>query len=432
MAEAILLDQISKRFIIRHQRSRSFQQVMINFWRRSSDRQEFWALRDVSLSIAPGDSLGIIGENGSGKSTLLKLISRILEPTSGRLRVNGRVAALLEIGAGFHPDLTGRENVFLNGSVLGFSRRQLQACFDDIAEFSELGDFLDTPIRHYSSGMHMRLGFAVAVNLDPDILLLDEVLAVGDEHFQQKCFDRMNRLLREGRTMVLVSHDLGAVSRLCRQAVWLHEGRIRLYGPSPEVVDAYLTETTQREQWQRWIEAEQKAKVRSSRTGAVPGEDCPAPTADVPIRLTGLRFLDPDGRETTRFRTGERFLLRLSYQAPKPVEDPVFGIAIYTPTGVQITGPNTGKCGYDIERVEGEGEIDYIVDSLPLAPGAYVVAAAVHDRQQQHIYDYHEHMGFFTVLPKGAAGEAMLEIPARWEHRPAPALAGSAVGPAAP
>lgn len=425
MADVIVLDHVSKRFIIHHQRSRSFQQVLINSLRRNGGRQEFWALRDVSLAVGQGETLGLIGENGSGKSTVLKLIARILEPTSGKLTVSGRVAALLEIGAGFHPDLTGRENIFLNGSVLGFSRRYLQSRYDDIVEFAELGDFLDTPIKHYSSGMHMRLGFAVAVNLDPDVLLLDEVLAVGDEHFQHKCFEKMAHLQSEGRTMVLVSHDLGAVSRMCQKALWLDDGRIRACGPSAEVVDAYLADTAWREQRQRWLESHRRAEgTRSSSLGAIPSTASASPAVTGDVALTDLRFLDGQGQETSSFQTGQRFVIRLCYQARKLVEDPVFGIAIHTPTGVEISGPNTARGGYDIDCVEGEGEVDFVGDSLPLLPGTYVVSAAVHNRSQTCMYDYRERMKFFTVVPRVGEAPGMFDLAARWEHRSREKLAG--------
>ena len=225
----VQVENVSKRFILHHERPHSFKELVINlFGRNSRRREEFWALRDISFELSEGEMLGIIGPNGAGKSTVLKLISRILEPTIGHIRVNGRVSALLELGAGFHPDLTGRENIYLNGSLLGFSKKEMARLSDDIVAFSELERFIDTPVKHYSSGMYMRLGFAIAINVQPDILLIDEVLAVGDQAFQKKCLDKIKEFKERGIPVIFVSHNLEAVAKLCTKAIWLEEGLIAL------------------------------------------------------------------------------------------------------------------------------------------------------------------------------------------------------------
>ena len=255
--KVIKFSHVSKRFILHHERPRSFQEMVVNLFglRNPSRRgvamprpakEEFWALRDVNFSIYAGEAVGIIGENGSGKSTSLKLVSKILEPTSGSVSVRGKVSALLELGTGFHPDLTGRENIFLNGSLLGISRKEMTKRYGNIVDFSELSEFIDTPIKHYSSGMVMRLAFGVAINVDPDILLTDEVLAVGDEAFQRKCLDYVAELRRGGVTIVFVSHALDAVRSLCKRAIWLDHGRVVADGPSGEVIDRYLTYENER------------------------------------------------------------------------------------------------------------------------------------------------------------------------------------------
>lgn len=260
----VLFQEVSKRFILRHERARSFQEAFINIWnRRNRSREEFWALRDVSFELEEGGTLGIIGENGSGKSTALKLITRIIEPTRGAIKVQGKVAALLELGAGFHHDLTGRENIFLNGSILGMTGKEMRARFPGIVEFSELERFIDTPIKHYSSGMYARLGFAVAISVDPDILVIDEVLAVGDEAFQRKCLDKIREIKDAGKSIILVSHNLQMVRDLCAQAVWLDGGLERARGPSHEVVDQYL-------EW-----ANRKDKARLEGTHAKAPEESP-------------------------------------------------------------------------------------------------------------------------------------------------------------
>src|SRR5262245_10267516 len=220
---SVRFENVSKRFGIRHERARSFQDLLISGFRRGETSEEFWALRDVSFVAEPGASLGIIGPNGSGKSTLLKLLTRILTPTSGRITVDGRVSALLELGAGFHPELSGRDNVFLNASILGLPRREVAARFDAIVRFAGLERFIDIPVKHYSSGMYARLGFAVAINVDPDILLIDEVLSVGDERFQERCLEAIRRFHQAGKTLILVSHDVGSIQNICTDCMWLEE-----------------------------------------------------------------------------------------------------------------------------------------------------------------------------------------------------------------
>jgi ABC-type polysaccharide/polyol phosphate transport system ATPase subunit len=226
--EAIQFDHVSKKFILHRERPRSLQELAVNLFRRNNNsHEEFWALQDVSFTVEQGETLGLIGPNGAGKSTALKLISRIIEPTSGQIEVNGQVGALLELGAGFHPDLTGRENIYLNGSILGLSRAQIRRKLDAIIAFAELERFIDVPVKHYSSGMYVRLGFSVAVHTDPEVLLVDEVLAVGDQNFQHKCLERIMEMQRQGITICFVSHGLGEVRRLCSRAVWLDDGMVQ-------------------------------------------------------------------------------------------------------------------------------------------------------------------------------------------------------------
>ena len=241
MSAAVSFDDVSKRFVLRHERAYTVLESVIGLvkpTRRSTE--EFWALREVSFEIVAGETFGIIGPNGAGKSTVLKLMARILEPTSGEVTVRGRISPLLELGAGFHPELTGRENVYLNAALFGVSQAEVQDRYDEIVEFSELKDFIDAPLKHYSSGMYMRLGFAVAANIIPDILLVDEVLAVGDEAFQRKCLRKIEEFRREGRTIVFVSHDLDTVRRICHRALWLDQGLVQAVGSTDSVIDSYL------------------------------------------------------------------------------------------------------------------------------------------------------------------------------------------------
>jgi ABC-2 type transport system ATP-binding protein len=235
--QAVEITDLSKKFRIYHDKANNLKERAI-FWNRNK-ADDFWALRDINLSISKGTTVGLIGRNGSGKSTLLKIISRILYPTDGQVRVNGRVSTLLELGAGFHPDYTGRENIFLNASILGFSRKDIKEQLDDIIAFADLGDFIDNPVRNYSTGMYMRLGFSVAVHVKPDILLVDEVLAVGDLAFQDKCMQKIKEMQQRGVTIIFVSHAPKQVEKLCDHAVWLDSGEVRMQGPAPGVTNSY-------------------------------------------------------------------------------------------------------------------------------------------------------------------------------------------------
>jgi len=241
MSVAVAFKMVSKRFLLRHQRHYTLQEFIIRLARgERGSSEELWALREVDFGVREGETFGVVGPNGAGKSTILRLMARIIEPTLGQVVVNGRISPLLELGAGFHPDLTGRENIYLNAALFGLSQRETEARFDDIVRFSELGDFIDVPLKHYSAGMYMRLGFAVAVNVDPAILLIDEVLAVGDEAFQRKCLAKIEEFQREGRTIVFISHALNTVAEMCHRALWLDQGRARAIGSADQVVEEYL------------------------------------------------------------------------------------------------------------------------------------------------------------------------------------------------
>jgi lipopolysaccharide transport system ATP-binding protein len=242
MTAIVELAHVSKQYSLSHEKSRSLQEVWLNLFKgkRAGTVEEFWALRDVSAQIEPGESVALIGPNGAGKSTALKIIARIIDPTQGMVRVRGRMSALIELGAGFHSDLTGRENVFLNGSILGFSRQEMQSRFEDIVAFAELGQFIDTELKRWSTGMVMRLGFAIATSVNPDILITDEILAVGDEAFQHKCLGRIKTFRANGGTILFVSHDMGAVRDLCSRTIWLDHGTVQMDGPTHDVVAGYL------------------------------------------------------------------------------------------------------------------------------------------------------------------------------------------------
>lgn len=425
MTTVIEFHDISKKFTLDYQRPRSWQGALVNAFRRRPNVQpeSFWALRDVSFRVQSGESVALIGTNGSGKSTALKLISRILMPTSGALTVQGRVAALLELGAGFHPDLTGRENILLNGSILGLSRGFILRQMDEIIAFSELERFIDIPVRNYSSGMLMRLGFSVATAFQPEILLVDEVLAVGDQAFQDRCLRRIREIQASGATIVMVSHDLNLVQALCARALWFNDGQLCADGPAVEVATRYLTYL-----WQQ----EQRKSIPSSGAETFPIQDeTPANTIAASdehstkearwgsgeVRLERAEFLDGAGRPTAVVQTGQTLVIRMWYNAPQRVEYPAFGISFYDEQGNRINGPNTVWSKFTLPFVQGRGYVDYMVDTLPLLKGRYDVTVAVYDKYVTHPYDHWHRMSTISVVPGDwERQDGMVYIPCRWRH----------------
>ena len=382
MSAAVQVEDLSKRFRIYHERNQSLKAAVMRRGRASYE--EFWALRDVSFEIPTGVTFGLIGENGSGKSTLLKCIAKILTPDAGRVVTHGKVAALLELGSGFHPELSGRENVFLNGSILGLSKAEITRRFDDIVGFAGLERFIDTPVKNYSSGMYVRLGFSVAINVDPDILLVDEVLAVGDETFQRRCAEKFADFRRAGKTIVLVSHAMGQLRNLCDQVAWLEHGRVVRVGEPGNVVDDYVGESHAEE------------AVPAAAAGAEPGEQR---WGSGEVRVESFALLDAAGQPTTSVRTGDPVTVRLRWATREPVERPVFGVAVHSLEGIEVTGPNTADAGLLPDKIDGSGVVDLHVPRLLLLPGRYDLSAAVYDATRQHPYDHRHRSYRFEVEP---------------------------------
>ena len=415
---AVRLDHVSKQFTLRHERSRSFQELFLNLvhFRLRPPKEEYWALRDVSIEVETGQMVGIIGENGAGKSTLLKLLTGIIEPTSGQITVNGRVSALLELGAGFHPDLTGRENVYLNGSILGFTKAEMNRFFDNILEFSEMQRFIDTPVRHYSSGMYMRLGFSIAIHVRPDILVVDEILAVGDEAFQRRCLDRIHEMKRRGVTIILVSHNLPQVRELCDQAIWLDRGEVQAEGAVERVLEAYTTQVSIEDE-QLLLAAEPGGQKRDRA-----GSDASSPWrwGSHEAEIVRVELLDAEEQPRRVFETGEMLVVRIYFAAHQRIEQPQFGVALYHASGFHINGPNTVFAGLEIGAIEGEGYIDYVIDTLPLLEDTYLVSVALYDHEGDHAYDHHHQAYTFRVQPQDTVGERFgsIFIPSRWRMGP--------------
>ncbi len=400
----IRFDRVSKRFHMHRQRPRSFHELFIEGWRRwrRGSPDGFWALREVSFEVRSGETVGLIGPNGAGKSTVLKLAARVLAPTSGRVEVRGRVAALLELGVGFHPELTGRENIFLNGAFLGIPRREMARRLDAIVAFAELEDYLDVPVKHYSSGMYVRLAFAVSVYLDAEILLVDEVLAVGDASFQRKCMEHLLALQRAGVTILLVSHDLDAIQRLCHRALWFDQGRIQMEGAPAGVVQAYLDAVHR----------------RGDRPRGAPSQPAsPHRWGSGRVRIEQVYLTDGEGQRRDEFETGETMRVHMRYRADGRIERPVFGLAIHRHDGVHICGPNTAFSGFEIPWVEGEGEIIYTIPSLPLLEGMYLLSVSATDDRDIEIFDYHDRAYPFRVR-RGRHQEryGLMTMNGRWAH----------------
>jgi lipopolysaccharide transport system ATP-binding protein len=327
--------------------------------REEQNRKVFWALRDVSFDVARGENLGIIGLNGAGKSTLLKILSRIVEPTVGTARITGRLGALLEVGTGFHNELTGRENTFLYGAILGMSRQEVSRKFDAIIDFSEIGDFIDTPVKRYSSGMYVRLAFAVAAHLDPDILLLDEVLAVGDFSFQRKCMDFASELQRKGSTILFVSHNMFSIRTMCQRVIYLKEGRIVFDGPTDEGLRLYESE---------------------SELGLAPW----APR-DPSIVITNIELYGERGDQKTMFEFGERMRVRISYRALKPVEQPHFLCSITRSDHILCCNFSSYCDNLDLPCVDGDGAIELLTPPLKLVSDRYTVSVGVREKGFQQL-----------------------------------------------
>jgi ABC-type polysaccharide/polyol phosphate transport system ATPase subunit len=354
--------------------------------------QTFTALDGVSFDVRKGSTFGVIGENGSGKSTLLKLLAGITKPTRGSLSVEGRVSALIELGAGFHPEITGRENVAINGIMLGLSRRQIEERFDEIVAFAEMERFIDAPVKTYSSGMYARLGFAVAIHVDPDVLLIDEVLAVGDEAFTRKCLDKIGEFRRRGKTILIVTHSLGLVEKMCDDVAWLRRGQIADRGDPKRVIDAYLT----------YVAGGEEVLLAGGQ-GHVPAREGPPPTApgDESVRhgyregrwggreveITSVRLLDDRGHERHVYVPGESLTISISFRAPKPQEDFVFGFGLFTADGVNVYGTNTHLEEFKARRIHGEGEVCLLLSDLRLVEGTYLIDIAAHNRDGTP-YDY--------------------------------------------
>jgi len=403
----VTVETVSKRYRYRtHGRVNS---RMIDL-RLSPRGDDFWALRDITFQVGPGQMLGIVGPNGAGKSTLLRLVGGVGRPNSGSIRVSGKIGSLLELGSDFHPELTGRENVILSGVIAGLTRREVVARMEEIVDFAELRDFIDSPVRVYSSGMLLRLGFSVAVHTDPEILLIDEVLAVGDQSFRAKCLSRVEALRRRGCAILLVTHDTSLAVRMCDQAIWLHKGRIIEIGPADEVVSAYITsmdwETRRRTpvDWQTGLMDDgTQLRMMENRFGSME------------LQVTDVRLLDGMGHRCRRLQRGEQLRVEIDYVADEAVPAPNFGVVIRQENNTVLFDETMPAAQLGLVTVQGPGGIALNFDRLDLNAGEYHIDVGVYRHDWSYAYDYHWRVYPLTILAttevKGAVNP-----PHAWER----------------
>ena len=376
---SIVIEKISKRYRLGgfERGYRTLRDALSG--RKSREANELWALRDVSFDVERGEALGLIGHNGAGKSTLLKILSRITEPTGGQVSLYGRVASLLEVGTGFHPELTGRENIFLNGAILGMTRAEIRRDFDAIVAFSEIGRFLDTPVKRYSSGMYVRLAFAVAAHLTPEILLIDEVLSVGDVEFQRRCLGRMNEVARSGRTVVFVSHNLASIEALCPRVVLLSGGEVARSGPAREVIAHYLS---------------RRGKAAMVDLRAVDRE------GEGRARLTGIEVLAADGAEPLdQLEFRQPFRVRLHYEVAQRIAGASFGFGLLTSNGQRVFISESFEQGRTFDLAPGAGSVDCVIESPNIVPAVYRFELWISDIPGVQATDHLVSIGEIEVTP---------------------------------
>ena len=394
MAEvALVVDHVTKSFRLHKEKTNSLKQLIAGKARNRYDT--FTALSDVTFDVREGEVFGVIGENGSGKSTLLKCMAGILQPNSGSVHVSKRMSALLELGAGFHPELSGRENVYLNAAILGMSRRGIAARFDEIVDFSGLENFIDAPVKTYSTGMYVRLAFAVAINVDPQLLIIDEILAVGDVTFQQKCLEKFVDFRNEGRTIILVTHAMNSVKDMCDRAIWLKHGVVTGEGDPAELVEAYT---------EMMLGDRARSADGSLRRGS----------GEIEIERVEM-FAGTSEHPVKRFRTGEPVRLRLHYKTNRAVPKPVFGFEIESLGGATVTAPCTRDVGMIPDTVSGQGYVDVSMATVPLLPGTYDLHTSVTDFNRQHEYDIvHVALRFDVMTGKPYETGGLVTMSPQW------------------
>lgn len=402
---AIEVRNVTKTFKVYYDKGHELKEKLLFFKRNKYENRV--VLDNISFDVKKGEAIGLVGRNGCGKSTTLKLLTRIIYPTSGSIQMNGRVSSLIELGAGFHPDMSGRENIYTNAAIFGLTKKEIDARVDEIIAFSELGDFIDNPVRTYSSGMYMRLAFSVAINVDADILLIDEILAVGDANFQAKCFNKLREIKAEGTTIVIVSHSLGQIEQICDRSIWIREGHIAMSGNPKDVHLEYLDYMNH----QRMDQAERDRvtvefdAARERKKGKRFG--------DKKAEFTKARLLDANGQEKKTFQTGEAMTLDLDYEVHEKVTDCVFGFGIFRSDGLWCYGTNTRIDRLDNFDIEKDGNYKVKLDNLMLIPGEYWCDITIEWGEGNPVDYYKQALKFEVVSNIGDTG--VLRIPHAWE-----------------
>ena len=389
---AVSVDNLWKNFRLYHERNRYIKAAVLRG--RRARYEEFWALKEVSFSVPHGTTFGIIGSNGSGKSTMLKCLAGILQPNKGAVAVNGRLSALLELGAGFHPELSGRENVYLNGAILGMSRRDIERRYNDIVEFAGLEKFIDTPVKNFSSGMTVRLGFAIAAHVEPEILLIDEVLSVGDQSFQRKSSEKIEEFRRDGRTIIVVSHGTSQLQQLCSHIAWLEKGELRAIGRSADVISEYTGNS--------YDPQESNETTMGKRWGS--GK----------ATITSVDLFDEDGKKSELILSGTGLTLRVGLNAHALIEDLVVFVKFTTLNGADLWSASTRSMGLAIPKVLGSRNVSLHISDLPLLEGTYLVSDALRNQSETNEFDHWEHGHKFDVHQKNRFDEGPVSIDAKW------------------
>lgn len=419
---AIEVKDVSKHFRLYYDRGAELKEKLLFRSRNRYDVRQ--VLNSISFSVKKGEAIGLIGHNGCGKSTLLKLLTKIMYPDEGSIRMYGRVSSLIELGAGFHPDMSGRENIYTNASIFGLTKKEIDARLEEIIRFSELEEFIDNPVRTYSSGMYMRLAFSVAINVDADILLIDEILAVGDTNFQTKCFNRLRELKASGMTIILVTHDLSTVEKFCDRAIWIHDGIITKEGRSAEVVDAYfhfmnqkriadMPQPVETKVTEEPVQEEPPEEKTAETTEETPEIDITANRFGLKyIEITKARMLNPAGKDSRIHKTGDALRIEIVYRIHKPLDEYVFGFGFYSIEGVCLYGNNTQLDRICCRPEQKNGCITVEIPSLPLLAGQYFLNVAVVDKDGTPMDFYRNYCGFEVVSQDRSSG--YIQIPHTW------------------
>lgn len=407
---AIEVKNITKSFKVYYDKGKELKEKML-FWKRNRYEDRV-VLNDISFTVRRGEAIGLVGKNGCGKSTTLKMLTRIIYPDKGSITMNGRVSSLIELGAGFHPDMTGRENIYTNASIFGLSRKEIDSRLDAIIEFSELGDYIDNPVRTYSSGMYMRLAFSVAINVDADILLIDEILAVGDANFQTKCFNKIREIKGNGTTIVIVSHSLGQIEQICDRSIWIKEGRIQREGDPKSVHLEYLDYMNNER-----ISDEERARLNQQLIESGLKKDTENEEKERfgsgNARYTSVKLLDDEGNEKGMFKPGENITVALGYHVNNPVENVILGVKIYRIDGVYAYGTDTRIDKFDLFELTKDGTLSIEFCDIPLIKGQYYIDISI-EYAEGLPEDYLKHAAKFEIL-SNLEDMGVAIVPHKWE-----------------